>query len=81
MRGCSRTHLAVTLGDWSDPLDPDAEAQVLYRHLLSVKDMLRFVHGIFHIFHTLLFVCICFFSFHCYVVVFTIYGCLSNHLT
>ncbi|XP_040272597.1 rasGAP-activating-like protein 1 isoform X2 [Bufo bufo] len=39
--GCSRTHLAVTLGDWSDPLDPDAEAQVLYRHLLSVKDILR----------------------------------------
>ncbi|XP_075069836.1 rasGAP-activating-like protein 1 [Mixophyes fleayi] len=41
VRGCSRTHLAVTLGDWSDPLDPDAEAQVLYRHLLSAKDMLR----------------------------------------
>ncbi|XP_072271415.1 rasGAP-activating-like protein 1 isoform X2 [Pyxicephalus adspersus] len=41
VRGCSRTHLAVTLGDWSDPLDPDAEAQVLYRHLLLVKDMLR----------------------------------------
>ncbi|XP_075686195.1 rasGAP-activating-like protein 1 isoform X2 [Rhinoderma darwinii] len=41
VRGCSRTHLAVTLGDWSDPLDPDAEAQVLYRHLLSVKDILR----------------------------------------
>lgn len=41
VRGCSRTHLAVTLGDWSDPLDPDAEAQVLYRHLLSVKDVLR----------------------------------------
>ncbi|XP_072004335.1 rasGAP-activating-like protein 1 isoform X2 [Engystomops pustulosus] len=41
VRGCSRTHLAVTLGDWSDPLDPDAEAQVLFRHLLSVKDILR----------------------------------------
>ncbi|XP_053324751.1 rasGAP-activating-like protein 1 isoform X2 [Spea bombifrons] len=41
VRGCSRTHLAVTLGDWSDPLDPDAEAQVLYRHLLMAKDMLR----------------------------------------
>ncbi|XP_075424958.1 rasGAP-activating-like protein 1 isoform X2 [Ascaphus truei] len=41
VRGCSRTHLAVTLGDWSDPLDPDAEAQVLYRHLLLAKDLLR----------------------------------------
>ncbi|KAG8455664.1 hypothetical protein GDO86_001742 [Hymenochirus boettgeri] len=41
VRGCSRTHLAVTLGDWSDPLDPDAEAQVLYRHLLLSKDTLR----------------------------------------
>ncbi|CAH2295015.1 rasGAP-activating 1 isoform X1 [Pelobates cultripes] len=41
VRGCSRTHLAVTLGDWSDPLDPDAEAQVLYRHLLMAKDVLR----------------------------------------
>ncbi|OCT98141.1 hypothetical protein XELAEV_18010371mg [Xenopus laevis] len=41
VRGCSRTHLAVTLGDWSDPLDPDAEAQVLYRHLLLSKDVLR----------------------------------------
>ncbi|KAM4809693.1 rasGAP-activating-like protein 1 isoform 1-T1 [Rhinophrynus dorsalis] len=41
VRGCSRTHLAVTLGDWSDPLDPDAEAQVLYRHLLLSKDLLR----------------------------------------
>ncbi|XP_053558145.1 rasGAP-activating-like protein 1 isoform X2 [Bombina bombina] len=41
VRGCSRTHLAVTLGDWSDPLDPDAEAQVLYRHLLLAKDVLR----------------------------------------
>nr|DBA22826.1 TPA: hypothetical protein GDO54_013821 [Pyxicephalus adspersus] len=49
VRGCSRTHLAVTLGDWSDPLDPDAEAQVLYRHLLLVKDMLRFANGSLHV--------------------------------
>ncbi|XP_059105369.1 rasGAP-activating-like protein 1 isoform X3 [Peromyscus eremicus] len=39
--GCSRTHSAVTLGDWSDPLDPDAEAQVVYRQLLLGRDQLR----------------------------------------
>ncbi|XP_043924371.1 rasGAP-activating-like protein 1 [Protopterus annectens] len=41
VRGCSRTHSAVTLGDWSDPLDPDAEAQMIYRQLLSGRDKLR----------------------------------------
>ncbi|XP_052023686.1 rasGAP-activating-like protein 1 isoform X1 [Apodemus sylvaticus] len=39
--GCSRTHSAVTLGDWSDPLDPDAEAQMVYRQLLLGRDQLR----------------------------------------
>uniref|UniRef100_A0A2K5ZQ29 RAS protein activator like 1 n=1 Tax=Mandrillus leucophaeus TaxID=9568 RepID=A0A2K5ZQ29_MANLE len=39
--GCSRTHSAVTLGDWSDPLDPDAEAQTVYRQLLLGRDQLR----------------------------------------
>ncbi|XP_077016012.1 rasGAP-activating-like protein 1 isoform X1 [Tamandua tetradactyla] len=39
--GCSRTHAAVTLGDWSDPLDPDAEAQTVYRQLLLGRDQLR----------------------------------------
>ncbi|XP_072564110.1 rasGAP-activating-like protein 1 isoform X3 [Paramormyrops kingsleyae] len=39
--GCSRTHSAVTLGDWSDPLDPDAEAQTIYKHLLHGRDALR----------------------------------------
>ncbi|XP_076859491.1 RAS protein activator like 1 isoform X4 [Brachyhypopomus gauderio] len=39
--GCSRTHSAVTLGDWSDPLDPDAEAQTIYKELLQGKDKLR----------------------------------------
>ncbi|XP_048855179.1 rasGAP-activating-like protein 1 isoform X3 [Brienomyrus brachyistius] len=39
--GCSRTHSAVTLGDWSDPLDPDAEAQTIYKHLLQGRDALR----------------------------------------
>uniref|UniRef100_A0A674CTS1 RAS protein activator like 1 n=1 Tax=Salmo trutta TaxID=8032 RepID=A0A674CTS1_SALTR len=32
--GCSRTHSAVTLGDWSDPLDPDAETQTIYKQHL-----------------------------------------------
>ncbi|XP_061459319.1 rasGAP-activating-like protein 1 isoform X2 [Rhineura floridana] len=41
IRGCSRTHSAVTLGDWSDPLDPDAEAQMVYRQLLLGRDKLR----------------------------------------
>uniref|UniRef100_A0A674IAL3 RAS protein activator like 1 n=1 Tax=Terrapene triunguis TaxID=2587831 RepID=A0A674IAL3_9SAUR len=34
VRGCSRTHSAMTLGDWSDPLDPDAETQMVYGQLL-----------------------------------------------
>ncbi|XP_028906132.1 rasGAP-activating-like protein 1 [Ornithorhynchus anatinus] len=41
VQGCSRTHSAVTLGDWSDPLDPDAEAQTVYRQLLLGREMLR----------------------------------------
>uniref|UniRef100_A0A803THC9 RAS protein activator like 1 n=1 Tax=Anolis carolinensis TaxID=28377 RepID=A0A803THC9_ANOCA len=39
--GCSRTHSAVTLGDWNDPLDPDTEAQMVYKHLLLGRDKLR----------------------------------------
>ncbi|XP_060049028.1 rasGAP-activating-like protein 1 isoform X2 [Erinaceus europaeus] len=39
--GCSRTHSAVTLGDWSDPLDPDAEVQTVYRQLLLGRDQIR----------------------------------------
>ncbi|XP_068017911.1 rasGAP-activating-like protein 1 isoform X4 [Melanerpes formicivorus] len=31
--GCSRTHGAVALGEWSEPLDPAAAAQTLYGHL------------------------------------------------
>ncbi|XP_053225800.1 rasGAP-activating-like protein 1 isoform X1 [Podarcis raffonei] len=41
VRGCSRTHSAVTLSDWSDPLDPDTEAQMVYRQLLLGRDKLR----------------------------------------
>ncbi|KAM4616916.1 rasGAP-activating-like protein 1 isoform 2-T2 [Polymixia lowei] len=39
--GCSRTHSAVTLGDWSDPLDPDVEAQTIYKQILQGQDKLR----------------------------------------
>ncbi|XP_063000421.1 rasGAP-activating-like protein 1 [Elgaria multicarinata webbii] len=42
--GCSRTHSAVTLGDWSDPLDPDTEAQMVYRQLLLGRDKLSEKH-------------------------------------
>uniref|UniRef100_A0A8P4K5T6 RasGAP-activating-like protein 1 n=1 Tax=Dicentrarchus labrax TaxID=13489 RepID=A0A8P4K5T6_DICLA len=41
--GCSRTHSAVTLGDWSDPLDPDVETQTIYKQLLQGRDKLRSV--------------------------------------
>nr|XP_057926493.1 rasGAP-activating-like protein 1 [Doryrhamphus excisus] len=42
--GCSRTHSAVTLGDWSDPLDPDVETQTIYKQLLQGRDKLRKKH-------------------------------------
>uniref|UniRef100_A0A8D2J533 RAS protein activator like 1 n=1 Tax=Varanus komodoensis TaxID=61221 RepID=A0A8D2J533_VARKO len=45
LRGCSRTHSTVTLGDWSDPLDPDTEAQMVYRQLLLGREKLRSVAG------------------------------------
>uniref|UniRef100_H3CH57 RAS protein activator like 1 n=1 Tax=Tetraodon nigroviridis TaxID=99883 RepID=H3CH57_TETNG len=38
--GCSRTH-SVTLGDWSDPLDPDVETQTIYKQLFQGRDKLR----------------------------------------
>lgn len=43
MTGCSRTHSAVTLGDWSDPLDPDVETQTIYKQFLQGRDKLRSV--------------------------------------
>ncbi|XP_064424382.1 rasGAP-activating-like protein 1 [Latimeria chalumnae] len=43
VRGCSRTHSAVTLGDWSDPLDPDAETQTIYKQLLLGKEKLSYL--------------------------------------
>ncbi|XP_032899232.1 rasGAP-activating-like protein 1 isoform X1 [Amblyraja radiata] len=41
VQGCSRTHSAVTLGDWSDPLDPDVEAQTIYKQLLQGREKLK----------------------------------------
>ncbi|TNM90237.1 rasGAP-activating-like protein 1 isoform X1 [Takifugu flavidus] len=38
--GCSRTH-SVTLGDWSDPLDPDVETQTIFKQLIQGRDKLR----------------------------------------
>ncbi|KAM3610900.1 uncharacterized protein V6R79_010362 [Siganus canaliculatus] len=42
--GCSRTHSAVTLGDWSDPLDPDVETQTIYKQLLQGREKIRKKH-------------------------------------
>ncbi|XP_056670754.1 ras GTPase-activating protein 4 [Monodelphis domestica] len=39
--GCDKTRYRVTLQEWNDPLDPDLEAQLIYRHLLGVQDTLR----------------------------------------
>ncbi|XP_048467683.1 rasGAP-activating-like protein 1 [Rhincodon typus] len=41
VRGCSRTHSAVTLGDWSDPLDPDVETQTVFKQLLQGREKLK----------------------------------------
>uniref|UniRef100_A0A4X2JWN8 RAS p21 protein activator 4 n=1 Tax=Vombatus ursinus TaxID=29139 RepID=A0A4X2JWN8_VOMUR len=39
--GCDKTRNRVTLQEWNDPLDPDLEAQLLYRHLSGVQDTMR----------------------------------------
>ncbi|XP_072738057.1 ras GTPase-activating protein 4-like isoform X2 [Ciconia boyciana] len=39
--GCDRTRHGVTLQAWSDPLDPAAEAQRLFRHLQGLRGPLR----------------------------------------
>ncbi|KFO35473.1 ras GTPase-activating protein 4 isoform X2 [Fukomys damarensis] len=43
-RGCDKTRSRVTLQEWNDPLDQDLEAQLIYRHLLSVETVLREKH-------------------------------------
>uniref|UniRef100_A0A8B9HKL1 RAS p21 protein activator 4 n=1 Tax=Astyanax mexicanus TaxID=7994 RepID=A0A8B9HKL1_ASTMX len=35
--GCDKTRHGVTLQEWYDPLDPDLEAQLIYRHLSNPK--------------------------------------------
>lgn len=47
--GCSRTHSAVTLGDWSDPLDPDVETQTIFKQLLQGRDKLRSEEATVHV--------------------------------
>ncbi|XP_037362776.1 ras GTPase-activating protein 4B [Talpa occidentalis] len=42
--GCDKTRSRVTLQEWSDPLDHDLEAQLIYRHLLGVEAELREKH-------------------------------------
>ncbi|XP_026871690.2 ras GTPase-activating protein 4 [Electrophorus electricus] len=39
--GCDKTRHGVTLQEWYDPLDPDLEAQLIYRHLSSVQSPMR----------------------------------------
>lgn len=43
-RGCDKTRSRVTLQEWNDPLDHDLEAQLIYRHLLSMETTLREKH-------------------------------------
>ncbi|XP_038615147.1 ras GTPase-activating protein 4B [Tachyglossus aculeatus] len=39
--GCDKTRSRVTLQEWNDPLDADLEAQLIFRHLLGVRDAMR----------------------------------------
>ncbi|XP_038861146.1 ras GTPase-activating protein 4 [Salvelinus namaycush] len=39
--GCDKTKHGVTLQEWYDPLDPDLESQLIYRHLIGVRQALR----------------------------------------
>lgn len=39
--GCDKTKHGVTLQEWYDPLDPDLESQLIYRHLLGVQELMK----------------------------------------
>uniref|UniRef100_A0A8V1AFM0 RAS p21 protein activator 4B n=1 Tax=Gallus gallus TaxID=9031 RepID=A0A8V1AFM0_CHICK len=39
--GCGQTRHSITLQDWSDPLQPDVEAQRLFQHLHGLQEPLR----------------------------------------
>ncbi|XP_067113290.1 ras GTPase-activating protein 4 isoform X1 [Osmerus mordax] len=42
--GCDKTKHGVTLQEWYDPLDPDLESQLIYRHLIGVRQAMRDKH-------------------------------------
>ncbi|XP_030392790.1 ras GTPase-activating protein 4-like isoform X3 [Gopherus evgoodei] len=39
--GCDKTRHGVTLQEWNDPLDPDLESQLIFRHLFGVRELMR----------------------------------------
>ncbi|XP_068124786.1 ras GTPase-activating protein 4-like isoform X2 [Hyperolius riggenbachi] len=39
--GCDKTRHEVTLQDWNDLLNPDLEAQLIYRHLIGVREQMK----------------------------------------
>ncbi|XP_066492571.1 ras GTPase-activating protein 4-like [Tiliqua scincoides] len=39
--GCDKTQHGVTLREWNDPLDPDLEAQLIFKHLLGVQELMK----------------------------------------
>ncbi|KAL4660578.1 ras GTPase-activating protein 4-like [Arapaima gigas] len=39
--GCDKTRHGVTLQEWYDPLDPDLESQLIFRHLIGVRQAMR----------------------------------------
>ncbi|MEE6469680.1 hypothetical protein FKM82_008719, partial [Ascaphus truei] len=39
--GCDKTRHEVTLQEWNDLLDPDLEAQLIFRHLLGVREIMQ----------------------------------------
>lgn len=43
--GCGQTRHSITLQDWSDPLQPDVEAQRLFQHLHGLQEPLRWDPG------------------------------------
>uniref|UniRef100_A0A8C5Q9B2 RAS p21 protein activator 4 n=1 Tax=Leptobrachium leishanense TaxID=445787 RepID=A0A8C5Q9B2_9ANUR len=42
--GCDKTRHEVTLQDWNDLLDPDLEAQLIFRHLFGMRESLKEKH-------------------------------------
>ncbi|XP_042298509.1 ras GTPase-activating protein 4B [Sceloporus undulatus] len=39
--GCDKTRHGVTLREWNDPLDPDLEAHLIFRHLVGAQERMR----------------------------------------